>query len=107
MEYNIFIILSMVAFLAVLGAMYLSQSARRQLREEGLTKENEEIKNVLKAQQQMLEEERARIAHDLHDDLAQLLAGTRLALGICVWNLRCREGIKAFYCESTTTLTIC
>ena len=45
MEYNIFIILSMVAFLAVLGAMYLSQSARRQLREEGLTKENEEIKN--------------------------------------------------------------
>src|SRR6187431_2606226 len=81
MEYNIFIILSMVAFLAVLGAMYLSQSARRQVREEGLTKENEEIKNVLKAQQQMLEEERARIAHDLHDDLAQLLAGTRLALG--------------------------
>src|SRR5688572_12311862 len=81
MEYNIFIILSMVAFLAVLGAMYLSQSARRQSREEGLAKENEEIKNVLKAQQQMLEEERARIAHDLHDDLAQLLAGTRLALG--------------------------
>jgi signal transduction histidine kinase len=81
MEYNIFLILSMVAFLAVLGAMYLSQSARRQMREEGLAKENEEIKNVLKAQQQMLEEERARIAHDLHDDLAQLLAGTRLALG--------------------------
>ncbi|HEX6227295.1 MAG TPA: histidine kinase [Chryseolinea sp.] len=81
MEYNIFIILAMVAFLAVLGAMYMSQSARRQLREEGLAKENEEIKNVLKAQQQMLEEERARIAHDLHDDLAQLLAGTRLALG--------------------------
>ena len=48
MEYNIFIILSMVAFLAVLGAMYLSQSARRQLREEGLAKENEEIKNVSK-----------------------------------------------------------
>ena len=61
--------------------MYLSQSARRQVREEGLAKENEEIKNVLKAQQQMLEEERARIALDLHDDLAQLLAGTRLALG--------------------------
>ena len=81
MEYNIFLILSMVAFLAVLGAMYLSQSARRQLREEGLAKENEEIKNVLKAQQQMLEEERARIALDLHDDLAQLLAGTRLRAG--------------------------
>jgi len=81
MEYNIFLILSMVAFLAVLGAMYFSQSARRQSREEKLAKENEELKNVLKAQQQMLEEERARIAHDLHDDLAQLLAGTRLALG--------------------------
>lgn len=81
MDYNIFLILLMVAFLAVLGAMYLSQSARRQLREEGLAKENEEIKSVLKAQQQMIEEERARIAHDLHDDLAQLLAGTRLALG--------------------------
>jgi signal transduction histidine kinase len=81
MEYNIFFIFSMVAILAVLGAMYLSQSARRQVREEGLAKENEEIKNVLKAQQQMLEEERARIALDLHDDLAQLLASTRLALG--------------------------
>ena len=44
MEYNIFIILSMVAFLAVLGAMYLSQSARRQSREEGLAKENEEAR---------------------------------------------------------------
>ncbi|HKZ36359.1 MAG TPA: histidine kinase [Chryseolinea sp.] len=81
MEYNIFFIFFMVAILAVLGAMYLSQSARRQVREEGLAKENEEIKNVLKAQQQMLEEERARIALDLHDDLAQLLASTRLALG--------------------------
>jgi two-component system sensor histidine kinase DegS len=81
MEFNIFLILAMVAFVAVLGAMYLSQSARRQTREESLAKENEEIKNVLKAQQQMLEEERARIALDLHDDLAQLLAGTRLALG--------------------------
>jgi signal transduction histidine kinase len=81
MEYNIFFIFAMVAVLAVLGAMYLSQSARRQVREEGLAKENEEIKNVLKAQQQMLEEERARIALDLHDDLAQLLASTRLALG--------------------------
>ncbi len=81
MEYNIFIILSMVAFLAVLGAMYLSQSARRQLREEGLAKENEEIKNVLKAQQQMLEEERARIAHDLHDDLAQLVGRDTFSIG--------------------------
>jgi signal transduction histidine kinase len=81
MEFNIFLILAMVAFVAVLGAMYLSQSSRRSLREEELAKENEEIKNVLKAQQQMLEEERARIALDLHDDLAQLLAGTRLALG--------------------------
>ena len=81
MEYNIFFIFFMVAILAVLGAMYLSQSARRQVREEGLAKENEEIKSVLKAQQQMLEEERARIALDLHDDLAQLLASTRLALG--------------------------
>jgi signal transduction histidine kinase len=81
MEYNIFFIFFMVAILAMLGAMYLSQSARRQVREEGLAKENEEIKSVLKAQQQMLEEERARIALDLHDDLAQLLASTRLALG--------------------------
>lgn len=81
MAYNIVIIVSMIAFLGVLAAMYYTQAARRQLREEFLIKENDELKQILKDQQELLEEERVRIGHDLHDDLAQLLAGTRLALG--------------------------
>lgn len=81
MGYDIFMIVSIVTFLGVLGAMYFSQTARRQLREETLTRENDQLKQVLKDQQELLEEERVRIGHDLHDDLAQLLAGTRLALG--------------------------
>lgn len=81
MAYNIVIIVSMIAFLGVLAAMYFTQAARRQLREEALIKENDELKQILKDQQELLEEERMRIGHDLHDDLAQLLAGTRLALG--------------------------
>lgn len=81
MDYYIFMIVTMIAFLGVMGAMYYSQNARRQLREETLIKENDQLKQVLKDQQELLEEERVRIGHDLHDDLAQLLAGTRLALG--------------------------
>lgn len=81
MAYNIVIIVAMIAFLGVLAAMYYTQAARRQLREEFLIKENDELKQILKEQQELLEEERVRIGHDLHDDLAQLLAGTRLALG--------------------------
>jgi two-component system NarL family sensor kinase len=81
MGYGILMIVSIITFLGVLGAMYFSQTARRQLREETLIKENDQLKQVLKDQQELLEEERVRIGHDLHDDLAQLLAGTRLALG--------------------------
>ena len=81
MDYNIFILVSMIAVLSVLAAMYFTQSARRQLREETLIKEIDQLRQVLKDQQELLEEERVRIGHDLHDDLAQLLAGTRLALG--------------------------
>lgn len=81
MGYDILMIVSIVTFLGVLGAMYFSQSARRQLREETLIKENDQLRQVFKDQQELLEEERVRIGHDLHDDLAQLLAGTRLALG--------------------------
>lgn len=81
MGYNIFILVSMIAVVGVLAAMYFTQSARRQLREETLIKENDQLRQVLKDQQELLEEERVRIGHDLHDDLAQLLAGTRLALG--------------------------
>lgn len=78
---NVFILVLMIAVLGVLAAMYYSQSTRKQLREETLIKENEQLRQVLKDQQELLEEERVRIGHDLHDDLAQLLAGTRLALG--------------------------
>jgi two-component system NarL family sensor kinase len=81
MGYNIVMIVSMIAFLGVLAAMYFTQAARRQLREEVLIKEIDQLKQVLKDQQELLEEERVRIGQDLHDDLAQLLAGTRLALG--------------------------
>ena len=81
MDYNIFMIVAIIAFLGVLAAMYYTQAARRELREEVLTKENDQLKQILKDQQELLEEERVRIGHDLHDDLAQLLAGTRLALG--------------------------
>jgi two-component system, NarL family, sensor kinase len=90
MAYEIFMIVSMIVFLGVLTAMYFSQSTRKQLREESLIKENEELRQVLRDQQALLEEERARIGHDLHDDLAQLLAGTRLALG----NLRLEPSLS-------------
>ena len=81
MGYDLFMIVSIIAFLGVLAVMYFIQSARRQLREESLVKENDQLRQVLKDQQELLEDERVRIGHDLHDDLAQLLAGTRLALG--------------------------
>ncbi len=81
MGYYIIMIVSVTAVLGVLAAVYYSHSARRQQREDLLNKENEQLKQILKDQQELLEEERVRIGHDLHDDLAQLLAGTRLALG--------------------------
>ncbi len=81
MGYSIFIMLSIIAFLGVLAVMYFIQAAKRQLQEEALVKENDQLRQVLKDQQELLEQERVRIGHDLHDDLAQLLAGTRLALG--------------------------
>jgi len=90
MAYEIFLIVCMITFLGVLTAMYFSQSTRKQLREESLVKENDELRQVLKDQQALLEEERARIGQDLHDDLAQLLAGTRLALG----NLRLEPSLS-------------
>lgn len=90
MEYDIFIILATIAFLGALAAMYFMQSAKRNLREEATMKENDQLRQVLKDQQELLEEERVRIGHDLHDDLAQLLAGTRLALG----NLRLEPSLS-------------
>ena len=80
MGYNIFMMISLIALLVVLVSMYFLHSARKQVREELLAKENEQLRQTLKDQQESLEEERKRIGHDLHDDLAQLLAGTRLAL---------------------------
>jgi len=90
MAYEIFLIVCMITFLGVLTAMYFSQATRKQLREESLVKENDELRQVLKDQQALVEEERARIGQDLHDDLAQLLAGTRLALG----NLRLEPSLS-------------
>lgn len=90
MGYDIFMLISMIAVLGVLAAMYFSQTARRQLREETLIRENDQLRQVLKDQQELLEEERVRIGHDLHDDLAQLLAGTRMALG----NLRLEPSLS-------------
>jgi two-component system NarL family sensor kinase len=90
MAYEIFLIVCMITFLGVLTAMYFSQATRKQLREESLVKENDELRQILRDQQVLLEEERARIGHDLHDDLAQLLAGTRLALG----NLRLEPSLS-------------
>jgi len=90
MAYEIFLIVCMITFFGVLIAMYFSQATRKQLREESLVKENDELRQVLKDQQALLEEERARIGQDLHDDLAQLLAGTRLALG----NLRLEPSLS-------------
>lgn len=81
MAYEVFLIVCMITFLGVLTAMYFSQATRKQLREESLVKDIDELRQILRDQQVLLEEERARIGQDLHDDLAQLLAGTRLALG--------------------------
>lgn len=90
MGYDIFMLVLMIAVLGVLAAMYYTQASRRQLREETLIKENDQLRQVLKDQQELLEEERVRIGQDLHDDLAQLLAGTRLALG----NLRLEPSLS-------------
>lgn len=81
MGHYIIMIVSVGAILSMFAAMYYTQTARRQQREDSLIKENDQLKQILKDQQELLEDERVRIGHDLHDDLAQLLAGTRLALG--------------------------
>ena len=55
MGYNVFMLVSMIAVLGVLAAMYYSQAARRQLREETLIKEDDQLRQVLKDQEELFD----------------------------------------------------
>ncbi len=77
---GIIIVLMLLLLILVSLSIFIGFASRRQSKEERLVQENEELKQIFSDQEKMLEEERERIAHDLHDDLTQLLAGTRLAL---------------------------
>ncbi len=70
----------MLVFIAVLLAFVYGREFRQQQRIDDLNKENMLLEQSAKTQLATLEDERARIARDLHDDMAQLLSGVRLTL---------------------------
>lgn len=54
------------------------------LREAKLRHSQEELRQLSRAQEAILEQERRRIARDLHDELGQTLSALKLSLGIAV-----------------------
>ncbi|MET4026696.1 PAS domain S-box-containing protein [Marinobacter sp. MBR-99] len=54
------------------------------LREAELRHSREELRQLTRAQEGVLEQERRRIARDLHDELGQTLAALKLSLGVAV-----------------------
>ncbi|MEO7988150.1 MAG: histidine kinase [Chryseolinea sp.] len=79
MEYFLFIVMGLV-FVAVLMAFVYGRDFKQHQRIDDLRKENILLEQSAKTQLASLEEDRARIARDLHDDMAQLLSGVRLTL---------------------------
>jgi two-component system, NarL family, sensor kinase len=69
-----------LVFIAVLLAFVYGRDFKQQKRIDDLKKENVLLEQSAKTQLASLEEERARIARDLHDDMAQFLSGVRLTL---------------------------
>jgi len=74
------IILTGLVFLAVLMAFVYGRDFKQHQRIDDLKKEIGILEQSSKTQLASLEEDRARIARDLHDDMAQLLSGVRLTL---------------------------
>ncbi len=69
-----------LVFVAVLMAFVYGRDFKQHQRIDDLRKENILLEQSAKTQLASLEEDRARIARDLHDDMAQLLSGVRLTL---------------------------
>lgn len=69
-----------LVFIAVLLAFVYGRDFKQHQRIDDLKKENNLLEQSAKTQLASLEEDRARIARDLHDDMAQLLSGVRLTL---------------------------
>ena len=69
-----------LVFVAVLMAFVYGRDFKQHKRIDDLKKENILLEQSAKTQLASLEEDRARIARDLHDDMAQLLSGVRLTL---------------------------
>ena len=74
------IILTGLVFLAVLMAFVYGRDFKQHQRIDDLKKEIAILEQSSKTQLASLEEDRGRIARDLHDDMAQLLSGVRLTL---------------------------
>ncbi len=69
-----------LVFVAVLMAFVYGRDFKQHKHIDDLRKENILLEQSAKTQLASLEEDRARIARDLHDDMAQLLSGVRLTL---------------------------
>ncbi len=79
MEYFLIIVTGLV-FVAVLLAFVYGRDFKQHQRIDDLKKENALLEQSARTQLATLEDDRARIARDLHDDMAQLLSGVRLTL---------------------------
>ena len=79
MEYFL-VIVTVLIFITVLMAFVYGRDFNQEKRIDNLKKENTLLEQSAKTQLASLEEDRSRIARDLHDDMAQLLSGVRLTL---------------------------
>lgn len=75
---------------------------RAKQREAELCHSQEELRRLSRAQESILEQERRRIARDLHDELGQTLTALKLSLGVTVNEL---EQVSADHARRVANLT--